>query len=71
MRKILLALTVAAAATAAVVLIDQASVRFCQVAGAVLGAIGIPLLILSRIHLGKAFAIAAMAKTVVTTGVYA
>jgi protein-S-isoprenylcysteine O-methyltransferase Ste14 len=71
MRKVLLALTVAAAATAAVVLIDQANARFCQVAGAVLIAVGIPLLIVSRIHLGKAFAIAPKAKMLVTSGVYA
>jgi protein-S-isoprenylcysteine O-methyltransferase Ste14 len=71
MRKVLLALTVVAAATAAVVVIDEASGRFCHIAGAVLVAIGIPLLILSRIHLGKAFAIAPMAKMLVTTGVYA
>ena len=71
MRKALLALTVAAAAMAAVVVIDQASERFCHVAGAMLGAIGIPLLIVSRIHLGRAFAITPKATVLVSSGVYA
>lgn len=71
MRKAVLAVTVVATAIAAIVVIDQASERSCHMAGGVLIAIGIPLLILSRVHLGRAFAITPKATELVTSGVYA
>lgn len=71
MRRVCLAIVVALGAVAAVLAIEQTSERFCHVAGAVLVAIGIPLVIVSRVHLGRAFAIAPKATMLVTSGVYA
>jgi protein-S-isoprenylcysteine O-methyltransferase Ste14 len=71
MRKVLLAFIVVLMATAAFVVIDQTSAQHSRIVGAVCVAIGVPLLVLSRVHLGRAFAIAPKATTLVTHGVYA
>lgn len=71
MRKVLLAVAVVLMATAAFVVIDRASERHSRIVGAVCAAVGLPLLVLSRVHLGRAFTIAPQASTLVTHGVYA
>jgi protein-S-isoprenylcysteine O-methyltransferase Ste14 len=71
MRKVLLAFVVVLMATGAFVIIGHTSAQHSLVLGAACAAIGVPLLVLSRVHLGRAFTIAPKATTLVTRGVYA
>ena len=71
MRKGLLAFLVALTATAAILVIDRTSEQHSRIIGAALVAVGLPLLAVSRVHLGRAFAITPKATALVTQGVYA
>jgi protein-S-isoprenylcysteine O-methyltransferase Ste14 len=70
MRRIVLAIVIVLVATGAGLFIGAASERQTLVVGATLAAIGVPLLLLSRVQLGRAFSVKPRATTLVTTGVY-
>jgi protein-S-isoprenylcysteine O-methyltransferase Ste14 len=70
MRQLVLALVIVLLATGAVLFIGAAGERQTFVVGAALAAIGVPMLVLSRVHLGRAFSVKPRASTLVTTGVY-
>ena len=70
MRKMGLALVIVCAAAGAVLVVRQCTAGQCLVAGAVLGAAGLPLLVLARLQLGDAFSVRPVAKGLVTRGLY-
>ena len=71
MRKVVLAVVVVLAALAGVLVIDRTSVQSTRILGMLGMAVGFPLLIVSRLNLGRAFALTPQAKALVTGGVYA
>jgi protein-S-isoprenylcysteine O-methyltransferase Ste14 len=71
MRKVLLVFVVLLMAATALVVIDQTSEQDSRIVGVACAVIGLPLLVLSRVHLGRAFTVAPKATTLVTHGVYA
>lgn len=71
MRRAVLVLVIGLLATGAFLIIREGTERQTLVVGATLGAIGLPLLILSRLQLGRAFSVAPKATSLVTNGVYA
>lgn len=70
MRRAVLVLVIGLAAAAAFTVIERATPLQAFVAGGLLAAVGVPLIILSRLQLGKAFSVAPKATTLVTHGVY-
>lgn len=70
MRKAVLAVVIALLAASAVLIIREGTKRQCLVVGGTLAVIGLPLLLLSRLQLGKAFSVAPRATTLVTHGLY-
>jgi protein-S-isoprenylcysteine O-methyltransferase Ste14 len=70
MRRVFLVLVIVLAAAAAYAVIQWATPLQAFVAGGLLAAPGVPLMILSRLQLGKAFSVAPKATTLVTHGVY-
>jgi protein-S-isoprenylcysteine O-methyltransferase Ste14 len=70
MRRAALAVLVALLAGGAVLFIGAASERQTLAAGLALAAVGLPMLIVSRVHLGRAFSVMPRATTLVTKGVY-
>lgn len=71
MRRAVLVLVIGLLAISAFLSIREGTERQTLVAGATLVAVGLPLLILSRLQLGHAFSVAPKATTLVTNGVYA
>ncbi|MBP1636755.1 MAG: Phospholipid methyltransferase [Acidobacteria bacterium] len=70
MRKARLAVVVLAAASAAWVLMRQGTAGQTLAAGLALLAVGLPLVVVSRIQLGRAFSVAPRATVLVARGVY-
>jgi protein-S-isoprenylcysteine O-methyltransferase Ste14 len=70
MRKAGLTVVIALLAASALLVIREGTQRQGLVVGATLVVIGIPLLLLSRRQLGRAFSVAPKATTLVTTGLY-
>jgi protein-S-isoprenylcysteine O-methyltransferase Ste14 len=70
MRRTGLVFIVAMLAASAILIIREGTRGQTLVAGAVLAAIGLPLLVLSRRQLGKSFSVGPRATTLVTHGVY-
>jgi protein-S-isoprenylcysteine O-methyltransferase Ste14 len=70
MRTVGLASLIVLLAVGAVVFVLAAGERQTLVVGLALAAVGLPMLVVSRIHLGRAFSVAPKATTLVTTGVY-
>jgi len=70
MRRALLVVVIALAATTAFVIIERATDRLNVVVGGAVAVIGLPLLLLSRVQLGRAFSVAPKATSLVTGGIY-
>jgi protein-S-isoprenylcysteine O-methyltransferase Ste14 len=70
MRKAIIGCVIALLTGCAFLIIRLGTARDALVAGAILVAAGFPLLVLSRIQLGKAFSVAPRASTLVTHGLY-
>ena len=70
MRKTVLGAVTVLLATGAFLIVGQGTRSQCLVVGLALMVIGFPLVLLSRLHLGKAFAVLPKATTLVTSGVY-
>ena len=70
MRRAVLVLVIGLLTTSALLIIREGTERQALIAGAALGAVGLPLLILSRLQLGRAFSVTPKATTLVTSGVY-
>jgi protein-S-isoprenylcysteine O-methyltransferase Ste14 len=70
MRKAVLGVVIVLLAASALLIIREGTERQGLVVGATLAVIGLPLLLLSRLQLGKAFAVAPRATTLVTHGLY-
>jgi protein-S-isoprenylcysteine O-methyltransferase Ste14 len=70
MRKAVLVFIIAVLAASALLVIRQGTQGQTLIAGAVLAAIGLPLVVLSRRQLGKAFSVGPRAMTLVTHGLY-
>jgi len=70
MRRAALAVLIALLAGGAALLIGVASERQTFVVGLVLAAAGLPMLVVSRVHLGRAFSVMPRATMLVTGGVY-
>ncbi len=70
MGRTVLAIVIVLLAAGAGLFIGAAGQRQTLVVGVTLAAIGIPLLLLSRVQLGRAFSVKPRATTLVTTGVY-
>ncbi|MGE5245580.1 MAG: methyltransferase family protein [Betaproteobacteria bacterium] len=70
MRRALLVVVISLSATAAFVIIGRGTTRQCHAIGVALALVGLPLMVLSRAHLGSAFSVAPKAATLVTHGLY-
>jgi protein-S-isoprenylcysteine O-methyltransferase Ste14 len=71
MRKAVLAVVVVLAAAGALLLITHQGSQLNALVGGALLVVGLPLLIVSRVQLGKAFSVGPKATTLVTSGLYA
>ena len=70
MRKTVLGAVIVLLATGAFLIVGQGTGPQCLVVGVVLMIVGFPLVVLSRVHLGRAFAVRPKATFLVTSGVY-
>lgn len=70
MRKVALAALIGLLAGCAVLVIRTATGRQALAVGAALGGIGLPLLVVGRLQLGRAFSMAPKATALVTRGLY-